>query len=626
MPLDWLTQYLTLENVCLGVNVVTLSVIYKAYRNKVTNFEAVQTARQFDIDQHLASKLREEYPDGTAVHAVIRGHVKALGDTIKSRHMRHAKAVIQECCLTEHKIQWSPVSRFWSQTQREIQRILNFVPFGLVSRHSNVMVEVVDPLECENVPVNCVYENFIPNREGLSGVFFGWLRGEQTKGIEEQEFLLEEGSALTAFGTLTVAEDASWRHRQRPQHSRLTFRCQFPKMSSTGNSAVTPPVKTEDVKPGTQDASKACRDQVTKAQQGAEAKGTQEAARTTQPDAVVNSAKVEAAAQSRPGQNVEGDAKAVRSPSLTLPPSLDQQKSKGPEITEISYDDYEPDTLDLDFTHCRIGKLSNLENLRRIEILIFRNNLLKKIENVHMLVTLKELEFYDNQITKIENLDALVNLEILDISFNRLTHIENLDKLVKLKKLFLVNNRITKIENLDKLVNLEMLELGSNRIKVVENLGTLVNLKSLFLGKNRISKLENLEPLKQLELLSIQSNRIVKLEGLHENRNLCHLYMSHNGIEKIENLENNVKLETLDLAANRIKHLINIKHLVNIEEFWFNDNEIESFEEVQVLANFPKLATVYLHNNPIEKDPMYRRKIMMISPTVTQIDATMCRK
>uniref|UniRef100_A0A023FKI4 RING-type E3 ubiquitin transferase n=2 Tax=Amblyomma TaxID=6942 RepID=A0A023FKI4_AMBCJ len=209
MPVDWLTQYLTLENVCLGVNLVTLSVIYKAYRSRVTNFEAVQTARQFDIDHHLASKLREEYPDGTAVHAVIRGHVKALGDTIKSRHMRHAKAVIQECCLTEHKIQWSPVSRFWSQTQREIQRILNFVPFGLVSRHSNVMVEVVDPLECENVPVNCVYENFIPNREGLSGVFFGWLRGEQTKGIEEQEFLLEEGSALTAFGTLTVAEDGT---------------------------------------------------------------------------------------------------------------------------------------------------------------------------------------------------------------------------------------------------------------------------------------------------------------------------------------------------------------------------------------------------------------------------------
>ncbi|KAL3215392.1 hypothetical protein MRX96_034108 [Rhipicephalus microplus] len=134
MSFDWLTQYLTFENVCLGVNLVTLSVIYKAYRSKVTNFEAVQTARQLDIDNNLASKLLEEYPNATVVRALIRGQVKAIGEKIKSRHLRGAKAVIQECCLTEHKIQWSPVSRFWSQTQREIHRIINYVPFALTSK------------------------------------------------------------------------------------------------------------------------------------------------------------------------------------------------------------------------------------------------------------------------------------------------------------------------------------------------------------------------------------------------------------------------------------------------------------------------------------------------------------
>lgn len=302
------------------------------------------------------------------------------------------------------------------------------------------------------------------------------------------------------------------------------------------------------------------------------------------------------------------------------------KEDKGPELTEISAADLEPDATEVDFNHSRIGKLENLETLRCVEVLILRENLIKKIENISMLTTLKEVEFYDNQITKIENLDSLVNLEILDISFNRLSRIENLHNLVKLKKLFLVNNKLSKIENLEKLVNLEMLELGSNKIRVIENLDSLVNLKNLFLGKNRISKLENLGRLEKLELLSIQSNRIVKLEGLEKNRELCHLYISHNGIEQIENLENNIKLETLDLAANRIKHLKNIDHLVNIEEFWFNDNQIESFEEIEVLKHFPKLATVYLANNPIEKNPMYRRKIMMVSPTVTQIDATMCRK
>lgn len=40
-----------------------------------------------------------------------------------------------------------------------------------------------------------------------------------------------------------------------------------------------------------------------------------------------------------------------------------------------------------------------------------RWNLIKKIEGLDTLTTLKELELYDNQIEEIENLDALVNLE-----------------------------------------------------------------------------------------------------------------------------------------------------------------------------------------------------------------------
>ena len=43
--------------------------------------------------------------------------------------------------------------------------------------------------------------------------------------------------------------------------------------------------------------------------------------------------------------------------------------------------------------------------------LYLRWNLIKKIENLETLTTLKELEFYDNQITELENLETLVNLE-----------------------------------------------------------------------------------------------------------------------------------------------------------------------------------------------------------------------
>lgn len=58
----------------------------------------------------------------------------------------------------------------------------------------------------------------------------------------------------------------------------------------------------------------------------------------------------------------------------------------------------------------------------------------------------------------------------------------------------------------------------------------------------------------------------------------------------------------------------------------FNNNLIEDWHEVDVLKEFPQLDTVYLEGNPISMDPNYRRKIMLISPSVNQIDATLCRQ
>ncbi|XP_037558172.1 uncharacterized protein LOC119435352 isoform X2 [Dermacentor silvarum] len=88
-------------------------------------------------------------------------------------------------------------------------------------------------------------------------------------------------------------------------------------MSNSGNSAAVPPLKSEEVKPGAQDALKSCKDQAAKAPQGAEAKGTPEAAKTAQPDAAA--------------VNVAGTDQK------------DQQKSKGPEVHEISLEDIDPD-------------------------------------------------------------------------------------------------------------------------------------------------------------------------------------------------------------------------------------------------------------------------------------------
>uniref|UniRef100_A0A674HFS4 Protein phosphatase 1 regulatory subunit 7 n=1 Tax=Taeniopygia guttata TaxID=59729 RepID=A0A674HFS4_TAEGU len=250
----------------------------------------------------------------------------------------------------------------------------------------------------------------------------------------------------------------------------------------------------------------------------------------------------------------------------------------------------DPEAEDVDLNHFRIGKIEGFEVLKKVKTLCLRQNLIKHIENLEQLQTLRELDLYDNQIRKIENLESLVELEVLDISFNVLRHIEGLDRLTQLKKLFLVNNKISKIENLSNLQMLQMLELGSNRIRVIENIDTLANLDSLFLGKNKITKLQNLDALTNLTVLSIQN-----------------------------------KLTMLDIAANRIKKIENISHLTELQEFWMNDNLVESWSDLDELKGAKNLETVYLERNPLQKDPQYRRKIMLALPTVRQIDATFVR-
>merc|ERR1711956_113758 len=93
----------------------------------------------------------------------------------------------------------------------------------------------------------------------------------------------------------------------------------------------------------------------------------------------------------------------------------DEEKEKDEETVDLRILD--PDTIELDLNHGRIGKIENLEPLTQLESLYLRWNMIKNIENLSNLgATLRELELYDNQISKLENLDSLVNLEILDVS------------------------------------------------------------------------------------------------------------------------------------------------------------------------------------------------------------------
>ncbi|PIK44844.1 putative protein phosphatase 1 regulatory subunit 7 [Apostichopus japonicus] len=306
--------------------------------------------------------------------------------------------------------------------------------------------------------------------------------------------------------------------------------------------------------------------------------------------------------------------------------SNDEEESGGVQIipgAALPNVELDPEAIDVDLIHRRIDAIQGFEILQKVETLCLRQNDIKRIEGLDTLSTLTELDLYDNKLTKIENLGNLINLQQLDLSFNKIRKIENLEALVNLIKLFLVHNKISEIQNLRDFSQLTMLELGDNRIRKLENLEALVNLESLFIGKNKISKLENLGQLKKLKLLSIQSNRIIKIENLGELESLEELYLSHNSIEVIENLDENVKLTTLDLAGNKIKRLSNLSKLTALEEFWFNSNLLEHWPDIDELKFATRIQTVYFEHNPIQKDPMYRKKIKLSLPSLTQIDATL---
>lgn len=58
--------------------------------------------------------------------------------------------------------------------------------------------------------------------------------------------------------------------------------------------------------------------------------------------------------------------------------------------------------------------------------------------------------------------------------------------------------------------------------------------------------------------------------------------------------------------------------------FKLNDNKIAEWSCIQPLGQMKTLATIYLERNPVAADPAYRRKLKMMIPSLTQIDATLC--
>jgi leucine-rich repeat-containing protein 49 len=118
------------------------------------------------------------------------------------------------------------------------------------------------------------------------------------------------------------------------------------------------------------------------------------------------------------------------------------------------------------------------------------------------LTNLVFLDLYNNQIEKISNLDGLKSLTVLLLGKNRITDISGIVSVrFTLRVLDLHGNRITSIAKICQLQELKSLNLAGNQLKQIQpgDFSGLQHLKELNLKRNRIKKINVSDDLHNLE-------------------------------------------------------------------------------------------------------------------------------
>ena len=131
-----------------------------------------------------------------------------------------------------------------------------------------------------------------------------------------------------------------------------------------------------------------------------------------------------------------------------------------------------------------------INSMTELKILILNNNKIQKISNLENLIKLEKLELRGNKITKIEGLNNLKNLTKITLSCNLITSIEENDfqQIDTLIELGLFGNYLG-IENktLDKNINDKNIELLKKFGVLIKN--KFKNLKGLYIGGNFFTNL-----------------------------------------------------------------------------------------------------------------------------------------
>ncbi|XP_050352580.1 leucine-rich repeat-containing protein 49 [Nymphalis io] len=175
-----------------------------------------------------------------------------------------------------------------------------------------------------------------------------------------------------------------------------------------------------------------------------------------------------------------------------------------------------PDRISLD--RRGLSSIPHIVGEPGLRLLSLQHNLINTLSGLSPLDLSKLvfLDVYDNQIDKISSLERLFSLRVLLVGKNRIKRIEGLSNLLKLEVLDLHGNRITKVGGLSNQNELKVLNLAGNQIKCIgqTDLQGLVSLRELNLKRNRLRKLQGFQNTIKLQKLFLGNNDLQSIEDV----------------------------------------------------------------------------------------------------------------
>ncbi|KAJ9469676.1 Dynein assembly factor 1 [Diplonema papillatum] len=188
-----------------------------------------------------------------------------------------------------------------------------------------------------------------------------------------------------------------------------------------------------------------------------------------------------------------------------------------------------PSLVFLDLYNNNLKKISGLESVASLRVLMLGKNSLKKIEGLGHLSQLDVLDLHNNQIVAIENINHLTELRVLNLAGNQITRVQNMAGLVSLTEVNLRRNVIETVSEIDKLPSLQRIFLSNNAIKSLDAVTCLFRttnkLAELSLDGNplvnyRLSVIDRVKSLKHVDLkrVSDDEKRAAALQAKREER------------------------------------------------------------------------------------------------------------